>query len=175
MNLARPTIPFHICSLDILTSSFFLWYAAQWLLMEAVNSAASVVAFATVALNGIKELFKATSAFQDGPEDVAQLIEATQELQQLISRLLSLLTTSGFTIPATFANELKKSFKACEQHVKIFDAKLRRCQPVHGDGSLHWLLARLRPVTYRSDLEKMRLLVLRHLAVFSVHAGIANK
>ena len=134
-----------------------------------------MVAFASVTLNGVKELFKATSAYRDGPDDVAQLLEAVQDLEQHISRLQSLLITPGFNIPATFADELKRSFKACEKNVNIFEAKLKKCQPMQGDGSLYRLLARLRPVLYQSDFEKMRLVILRHLAVFSVHTGIANK
>lgn len=142
--------------------------------MEAVNAGASVVTFAALAGNGLKELCKAIKAYRDGPHDVEQLLDAVEELNGLIAQLSETLTDRTVIMKPDFESRLVRSLKACKANASAFTVKLQQCKPELGYGPLQWAMCRLRPLLYQSDFEKWRLVILRHLAVFSVHVGVIN-
>lgn len=142
--------------------------------MEALNAGASVLTFAACAGSGLQELYKAVAAFKDGPLDVENLLDAIEELTGLIAQLSEIFNDQCTTPDPRFASRLRKSLTSCQKTTNGFKTRLETCRAAASNGAMQWMMARLRQVLCQSDFEKMRLAMLRHLAVFSVHVGVAN-
>lgn len=145
--------------------------------MDPISSGASVLAFVTIALQASKTLYEAVSGYRNGPAEVQHLLNAVQDLRGILKQLSRSFSSPDLTKALTdeIATHLVRSFHACGMDIRRFSAKLDKCRTTENTIGILTILNRLRPIAYQQDFEKMRLDILRHLAVLAANQGIVDQ
>ncbi|KAF5603304.1 hypothetical protein FPCIR_1500 [Fusarium pseudocircinatum] len=136
--------------------------------MEPVGTTASILTFVTVAFSATKSIYGALSAIKDGPEILCSINDEISQLQNILQRLLQVVSS---TARPTDRSKLEQMVKKCKDDLLGFEAKLRQLDVSGADGRRGQLWRKLKMCFEEKDLDRMRHSVGRHVQLLTLCLG----
>lgn len=136
--------------------------------MEPVGAAASILTFVTVAFSATKSIRGALSAIKDGPEILSSLNNEISQLQDILQRLLQVVSS---TARPTDRSNLEQMVKKCRDDLVGYELKLRHYDVSKADGRRGQLWRKLKICFEEKDLDQMYRRIGRHVQLLTLYLG----
>ncbi|KAF5230724.1 hypothetical protein FANTH_13716 [Fusarium anthophilum] len=136
--------------------------------MEPVGATASILTFVTVAFSATKSIYGALSAIKDGPEILGSINNEISHLQNILQRLLQVVSSTARPIDRS---QLEQMVKKCRDDLVGFESKLRQLDVSGAHGRRGQLWRKLKICFEEKDLDRMRQSVGRHVQLLTLYLG----
>ena len=142
--------------------------------MDPLSGTASVIAVVTAALQSGIAIHKAVAGIRDGPEQVARLASAVEDLNGLLRQLSTMPAVSQDNRPEDLP-ELREAMVRCAKDVESFNKKLAKLAVVPTDKTLRKAWKQVNSLVRKDEFRDMRQSVLHHISSLTSQLSVLER